>query len=100
MTSPIECSAKSCLFSTQKVARTQEGNLCRRQDRQIAMQSRQWLKLRCARRMTRNSMSDIVQKLRGFCHTLRHDGSPAGRKTIAQRFNAGLPGEKGTSTVR
>lgn len=49
-------------------------------------------------------MTDIVQKLWGFCHTLRHDGvtmpQPSGRKIIAQRFNAGFPGEAGTSPVR
>ena len=49
-------------------------------------------------------MSDIVEKLWGFCHTLRHDRmafpQPRGRKKIAQRFIAGFPGEMGTSPVR
>jgi hypothetical protein len=45
-------------------------------------------------------MSDIVQKLCGFCQTLRHDDIPAGRKRIAQRFIAGFPGVRRTSPVR
>ncbi|MEK7675797.1 MAG: hypothetical protein AAB676_08200 [Verrucomicrobiota bacterium] len=49
-------------------------------------------------------MSDIVQKLWGFSHTLRHDGAafpqPRGRKKIAQPFIAGFSGGAGTSPVR
>ncbi len=38
-------------------------------------------------------MSDILQKLWGFCHASRHDGvdfrQPRGRKKIAHRFIGG-----------
>src|SRR5437660_6494484 len=49
-------------------------------------------------------MSDIVLKLWGFCHTLRHDRvafrQPRGRETIAQRFIAGSWRRRRISPVR
>ena len=46
----------------------------------------------------------LVPKLWNYCNILRDVGvafrQPRGRKTIAQRFNAGFPGGRGTSPVR